>query len=98
MSNTIVAELPTTVAPRLIDKAELLRRIPVSFPTIWKMMREGKFPNSRLAGGKAMWFENEVDDWIRSLPPKKLKPADAQQQNAARARAAKTRMRAKAGA
>jgi predicted DNA-binding transcriptional regulator AlpA len=78
------ADTPNQSPPRLIDKAELLRRVPFTFPTIWKWMREkdvdGKpaFPCSRDTGGKATWVESEVDDWIRTRPmkgdaPKKIK-------------------------
>ena len=60
--------------PRLISKPEMLRRVAsVSFPTIWKLMRDGKFPRSRNLGGKAAWIESEVSDWIRDRPVIKLK-------------------------
>jgi predicted DNA-binding transcriptional regulator AlpA len=71
-SNDISNESP----PRLIDKNELLRRVPFTFPTIWKWMREkdvdGKpaFPCSRDTGGKTTWVESEIDNWIRTRPMK----------------------------
>ena len=30
--------------PRLIDKIEVLRRVPFTYPIIWRWMREGTFP------------------------------------------------------
>lgn len=30
--------------PALIRKAELLRRVPLSYVTIWKMEQQGRFP------------------------------------------------------
>ena len=53
---------------RLIVKTELLRRVPVTFPTIFKWMKNGDFPRSRNLGGKAGWIESEVDDWINARP------------------------------
>ena len=63
--------------PRLLDKAEVLRRVPFTFPTLWKMMRENKFPMSRVSGGtKTVWLESEVNQWILNRPLSKLKAPD----------------------
>jgi prophage regulatory protein len=58
---------------RLISKPEVLDRVGVTFPTIWKWMREGKFPRSREVGGKSCWIEAEVEAWITALPLRRLK-------------------------
>jgi predicted DNA-binding transcriptional regulator AlpA len=58
---------------RLIDKDELLRRVPVTFPTIWKWMRLGHFPLSRNIGGKSAWVEAEVEAWIKARPVNRFK-------------------------
>jgi prophage regulatory protein len=58
---------------RLISKPEVLDRVGVTFPTIWKWMREGKFPRSRVLGGKTAWIESEVEAWIAALPVRRLK-------------------------
>jgi prophage regulatory protein len=58
---------------RLISKPEVLDRVGVTFPTIWKWMREGKFPRSRELGGKTAWIEAEVEAWIAGLPERKYK-------------------------
>lgn len=63
--------------PRLIDKPELLRRVPVTFPTIWRWMREGRFPRSRNIGGKSCWVEQEITSWITSRPIVALKSSDS---------------------
>ena len=39
--------------PRLLDKAEILIITRASFPTVWKWMRAGTFPRSRVVGGKS---------------------------------------------
>jgi predicted DNA-binding transcriptional regulator AlpA len=38
---------------KIIFKRELLKRVPLSFPTVWKMMRAGTFPRARVVGGKS---------------------------------------------
>jgi predicted DNA-binding transcriptional regulator AlpA len=69
---------------RLIDRAEVLSRIPVTFPTIWGWMREGKFPLSRNIGGRVGWIESEVDEWIAGLPQQKYKKPDQRRAGAGR--------------
>jgi predicted DNA-binding transcriptional regulator AlpA len=69
--------------PRLIFKPEVLDRVGVTYPTIWTWMRDGKFPRSRVVGGKIAWIESEIDDWIGSLPVRRLK-GDAERECAAR--------------
>jgi prophage regulatory protein len=45
---------------------ELRKLIPLGRTTIWLMMREGRFPQSRRIGKVAMaWLESEVEDWIK---------------------------------
>jgi prophage regulatory protein len=61
---------------RLIDKSEVLARVPVTFPTLWAWMREGKFPRSREIGGRVAWVESEVEAWIAGLPQRKYKNPD----------------------
>lgn len=64
-------------AVRLISKPEVLDKVGVTFPTIWKWMREGKFPRSRQLGGKSCWIESEVEAWINALPTRRLKGDEA---------------------
>ncbi len=45
---------------------ELRKSIPLGRTTIWRMMREGRFPQSRRIGKMATaWLESEVEDWIK---------------------------------
>jgi prophage regulatory protein len=53
---------------RLISKSELLKRVPLSFPSVWKMMQQNRFPRARVIGGKSVWVESEVDDFLAALP------------------------------
>jgi predicted DNA-binding transcriptional regulator AlpA len=58
---------------RLLGKHDVLAITNVTFPTIWAWMRGGKFPRSRIVGGKSMWLSTEVDAWLAALPVRPLK-------------------------
>jgi len=58
---------------RLISKSEVLRRVGLSYPTVWNRMREGTFPRCRISGGKSVWFEDEIEAWMAGLPKRRLK-------------------------
>jgi predicted DNA-binding transcriptional regulator AlpA len=63
-------------AARLLSKGEVLDKIGVTYPTIWKLMRDGAFPRPVVigsTGGKNAWLESEVDAWIAALPRRRLK-------------------------
>jgi predicted DNA-binding transcriptional regulator AlpA len=36
-------------------------------------MRAGTFPRSRVVGGKSMWLLREIEEWMASLPVRRLK-------------------------
>jgi prophage regulatory protein len=59
---------------RVLSKREVLDRLGVTFPTIWKWMRAGKFPRARELGpGKSCWVESEINEWILTRPIRRLK-------------------------
>jgi prophage regulatory protein len=58
---------------RLLSKPEVLAISGCSFPTIWQMMRDGKFPRSRVVGGRSLWRSDEVDQWLAGLKIRPLK-------------------------
>ena len=45
----------------------------LSYCTIWTMMRDGRFPRSRVVGGKIAWYESDIDRWLEQLPVRRLK-------------------------
>ena len=50
---------------RVIRKPELLSRVPLSDPTIWRLERAGKFPRHLQLGGNSVgWFEAEIEAWL----------------------------------
>jgi predicted DNA-binding transcriptional regulator AlpA len=58
---------------RLLDRHEVCALAGCTYPTIWKMMREGRFPRSRACGGKAVWLSSEIEAWLAALPVRPLK-------------------------
>lgn len=50
---------------RVIRKPELLSRVPLSDPTIWRMEKAGRFPKRLQLGGNSVgWLEEEIDAWL----------------------------------
>jgi predicted DNA-binding transcriptional regulator AlpA len=58
---------------RLLNRHEVLALAGCSYPTLWAWMRAGKFPRSRIVGGKSMWLSTEIDEWLANLPLRPLK-------------------------
>jgi len=59
---------------RLIFKPELLKRVGLSYTTVWTLMRQDRFPRSVIVtNGRVAWHEQEVDEWIQTLPRQHLK-------------------------
>ena len=73
------ATAPTTCAEsvvpsvRLLSKQEVLAIVGVTYPTLWKMMRDHRFPRSRIVGQKSKWRSDEVEEWLSALPVRALK-------------------------
>lgn len=59
--------------PKMIFKPEVIKLIGFTYPTLWKWMREGKFPLSFDIGSKTAWLESEIDAWLASRPRSNLK-------------------------
>jgi prophage regulatory protein len=58
-----------------LSKAQVLQKIPVTGPTLWAWVRQGKFPRPReISPNKAVWLASEVDEWIRTRPTRSYKP------------------------
>jgi predicted DNA-binding transcriptional regulator AlpA len=62
--------------PRLLSKKQVLARVGLTFPTVWKLIRLGQFPAARSLGGQAFWIEGEIDAYIRNLPVREYKKAE----------------------
>lgn len=69
------------MASKLLSKAKLLERVPVTFPTIWKWMQKGLFPRPVVLQpdqrfSKIAWHEDEVEKWVKDRPLSSLKGDD----------------------
>jgi predicted DNA-binding transcriptional regulator AlpA len=58
---------------RMLSKMEICDRANLTFPTIWEMIRDGKFPAGREVRGRTLWLESEFEDWCNNLPVRKYK-------------------------
>jgi predicted DNA-binding transcriptional regulator AlpA len=64
---------PASRPTQYIFKAEVLRRVGYTYPSIWRWMREGTFPLSFDVGSKTAWREDEVEAWLANRPRSNLK-------------------------
>ena len=52
---------------RFIRADELIAKVRLSRPTIWRFGKSGRFPKRRLLGRKSVaWVEEEVEEWMAS--------------------------------
>jgi prophage regulatory protein len=59
---------------RFVFKPELLERVGgVTYPTVWRWMRDGKFPVAVEVGGRIAWLESDIDEWMLSRPLRQYK-------------------------
>lgn len=60
--------MQTEAAPadtkRFLRIKDVLKRVPVSRNTIYRMMNKGEFPKNIEFGSVSVWIEKEVDDWM----------------------------------
>ena len=70
--NDAELEQPSLV---FLSKAQVLKKIPITAPTLWSWCREGKFPRPRaISDNKTVWIEAEVDAWMQARPLRTYKP------------------------
>jgi len=53
---------------RLVFRGEIERRLGVSYPTLMKMVKEGKIAAPRMIGTVVAWTDVEVEACIDGLP------------------------------
>ena len=70
-NNDIEAEPPALV---FLSKAQVLKKIPVTAPTLWAWVRAGKFSRPRtISPNKSCWVAHEVE-WMKKQPLRTYKP------------------------
>jgi predicted DNA-binding transcriptional regulator AlpA len=75
-AKTAEAEPPNNPQIKFLSKQEVLRRIPITGPTLWHWSRTGRFPQPRFIGNRTVWIESEVDEWMHSRPTRNYKSAE----------------------
>ena len=51
--------------PRFLRISEVIRRVVVSRPTIYRWMREGTFPKQIAIGANSVvWLESDITKWM----------------------------------
>ena len=59
---------------RLIGRKELCRFLGVSYPTVWKWLRAGKFIPAIDCNGIPKWQLSAVRSWVNAQPRRVVKP------------------------
>lgn len=65
---TATISKPGGVGEYFLTKRALCEKVGLTFPFIWQMIREGKFPEGRAVGSRTLWVGSEIDDWILARP------------------------------
>jgi prophage regulatory protein len=59
---------PVTELDRLLSKKQVVELTSLSYPTIWRQMRKGKFPQSiRPSEGRVAWRASDIKAWLDSI-------------------------------
>ena len=54
---------------RILRKPEVVHLVGLSYVSIWRLEREGKFPKRLQLGGRAVgWRADEIEQWITERP------------------------------
>ena len=61
--------MATTTTDRLLRLSEVLARCGLSRSSLYRMMRDGSFPEPLKVGVRAVrWRESEIEAWLESRP------------------------------
>jgi prophage regulatory protein len=53
--------------PRMLRLAEVLKRVGLGRSSVWRMVKENRFPAPRRLSTKAIgWLDDEIDDWLKA--------------------------------
>jgi prophage regulatory protein len=53
---------------RMLNQEQVLRIVPVSPVTLWRMEKAGRFPKSSyISANRRVWFEDEIITWQREV-------------------------------
>jgi prophage regulatory protein len=56
-----------STGPRVLRLAEVVRQVGLGRSSIWRMAKEGTFPQPRRLGARSVgWVQAELDDWLKA--------------------------------
>jgi prophage regulatory protein len=62
------AAADTSEPRRMLNQEKVLRIVPVSPVTLWRMEKAGRFPKSSyISANRRVWFEDEISAWQREV-------------------------------
>ena len=62
------AAADTSEPRRMLNQEQVLRIVPVSPVTLWRMEKAGRFPKSSyISANRRVWFEDEIITWQREV-------------------------------
>lgn len=66
------------MAERVLRTKDVQARLGIGRTKLWKMLRDGAFPNRRVIAEPNVkgWLESEVDAWLAARPRDNSSPAD----------------------
>jgi len=76
---TTTDEAPTYEAPRkMLSIEEVLKLVPISRTTLFRLEREGRFPEGRVVGGRGKaWFADDIARWQQHLSKTRVRRVQA---------------------
>jgi len=57
-------------------KREVLALVQRTWPALWNMIRQGKFPKPRELFDEPIWFKADIEAWFTALPVRTYKPLE----------------------
>lgn len=52
---------------RYLRIGDLTERLPISRPTIYRMIKKATMPKPIKLGSSTVWLESEIDKWMKDL-------------------------------
>ena len=67
------------MSERYLSKSEVLERVRISDPTMYRLRRRREFPDPiELSPRKIVWIESEIEAWLQSRGRSRVAPATAE--------------------
>lgn len=72
---TDIKSAEPAVLDRLLRKPDVISRVALSYPTIWRKVRAGTFPAPvQISDGRIAWKESAIVSWMNGLTASAIQP------------------------